>query len=135
MSNSHDEYEDEHDGVRYPVEYHDDEELAVVKPKHNLPVLLASLGLGDVSTKDEIKVQYRNGMITASVKQPDGVTQTARQTVRAGFKMATEFDPNSMGKDDRNDLIRQEYRRGRTQTELAMQFGLSQSMIQRIVSG
>lgn len=115
--------------------YGNDENLPVPQAKAQLPTLLESLGLGRVTTKDKIKVSYRDGVLKASVTQPDGVTRTANRSVGSGFSSGTEFNPAEMkSKDDRNDEIRRRYRKGATQDDLAQQTGLSQAMINRIVN-
>ncbi len=115
--------------------YDNGDKLPVPKAKPQLPALLESLGFGKVTTKDEIKISYRDGVLKASVKQPNGVTQTANRSVGSGFSSGTEFNPAEMkSKDDRNNEIRRRYRAGATQDDLAQQFGLSQAMINRIVN-
>lgn len=109
-------------------------ELAVpTQPK--LPALFADLGLGRVSTKDKLTIAYGDGTIKATVKRTSGVTQTVVRNVKAGFRSMTEFDPGEMrNKAERNSHIRRLYKQGLTQVQLGEQFGLSQSMINRIIN-
>lgn len=117
----------------------DDEEQSprevAVPNQPKLPALFADLGLGRVSTKDKLTITYGDGTIKATVKRTSGVTQTVVRNVKAGFRSMTEFDPGEMrNKDERNEHIRRLYKQGLTQQQLAEQFGLSQSMINRIIN-
>jgi len=127
-----DDYEDYSDDE--PAE--DDAPTALVpQQRPKVSELMESLGLGRVTTKDKFNVSYSAGTLKATVKRPDGVTQSVLRTVKSGFRSMTEFDPSEMrSKDERNDHIRRLYVKGATQHELAEQFGLSQSMINRIVN-
>ncbi|WP_186169776.1 helix-turn-helix domain-containing protein [Burkholderia gladioli] len=107
----------------------------VATQKPTLPALLSEVGLGTVSTDDNVNLSYKGGILKASVRRPDGVTQTSMRSVTSGFRSMTEFNPDDMkNKEERNKHIRMLYRRGATQQDLADQFGLSQSMINRIVN-
>lgn len=100
-----------------------------------VPALLASLGIPQVSTRDEFTVTYRDGLIEAQVKRPSGQTITATKSVRGNFNTMSSFEPDSMSRDDRNALIRRQYKggRGATQHDLAKKFGISQAMVSKIV--
>lgn len=124
--------EDENDG------YSEDEDNGssniVPQNKPKLPALFKDLGLGTVSTKDKFTVSYSGGTLKATVKRPTGVAQTVIRSVGAGFRALTEFDPNAMkSKAERNTYIRSAAKDGKTQQELAEQFGLSQSMISKVI--
>lgn len=115
--------------------YDDDSHELIPQQKPKIPALFQSLGLGTVTTKDKFSVSYSGGMLKATVKRPSGVSQTVLRSVGSGFKAMTEFDPSQMtSKDERNSHIRKAAAKGATQQELAEQFGLSQSMINRIVN-
>lgn len=103
------------------------------KPK--IPALFQDLGLGTVTTKDKFSVSYSGGVLKATVKRSSGVSQTVLREVGSGFRAMTEFDPGEMkSKTERNNHIRKAASKGATQQDLAEQFGLSQSMINRIVN-
>jgi DNA-directed RNA polymerase specialized sigma subunit len=100
-----------------------------------VPALLASMGISPVTTRDEITVSYRDGLIEAQVKRPSGQTITATKSVRGNFNSMSSFEPDSMSLENRNALIRRLYKggRGATQHELAKKFGISQAMVSKIV--
>lgn len=100
-----------------------------------LPVLLDRLGLGHVTTRDEITIKYdpKTRSIKGVVKRPGGVAQTSTRNTSAGFRTMTEFVPTG-DKAARNRQIRHLYKKGATQQSLAEQFGLSQAMIHNIVN-
>lgn len=108
-----------------------------VVPKNTaaVPALFESLGIAKVSTRDEFTITYRDGLIEAHVKRPSGQSITATKSVRGEFRQMTTFDPSSMTREDRNDLIRSQYKggRGATQHDLAKTFGISQAMVSKIV--
>jgi hypothetical protein len=125
--------DDEQDS--YDPDNENDNYVPAVRPQPKLPALIESLGLGSVSIKDKITVVYENGGIKASVKRANGVTETVHRILGAGFNSTTQYYPDtSKSKDHRNEAIRTLRRGGATQAALAHQFGLSQSMIQRIVT-
>ena len=110
-------------------------ELAPAKRKSAVPLLFEQLGIQGVRTTDRFTVTYANGLLEASVKHQDGRTQMAIRSVgNRGFRQMAEFDPQSMSKIERDDLIRTLYKKGERQTALEKKFGLSQSMISNIVS-
>lgn len=129
---------DEHDD--HDQQYDDEEEnkpshQIAVKKTPKLPALFEDLGFGRVTTKDKLSFTYNDGTLKATVKRPSGVSQTTVRNVKAGFKSMTEFDPNEMAsRSERNGHIRRMYKQGLSQQQLAEQFGLSQSMINRIVN-
>lgn len=108
-----------------------------IVPKSNaaVPALFESLGIARVSTRDEFTISYRDGLIEAHVKRATGESITAAKSVRGAFTELSSFDPSSMSRDDRNDLIRRKYKggRGSTQHDLAKTFGISQAMVSKIV--
>ena len=100
-----------------------------------LPALFKELGLGSVSTKDKFTIAYSGGTLKATVKRQSGVAQTAIRHVGSGFRALTEFDPDDMkNKAERDAYIRQTVASGATQQSVGEQFGLSQSMVNRIVN-
>ncbi|MBU2774159.1 hypothetical protein HMI48_09720 [Acidithiobacillus ferrooxidans] len=100
-----------------------------------LPALFKELGLGGVSTQDKFKIAYADGTLKVMVKRKSGVAQTAIRNVAAGFRALTEFAPDEMkSKAERNAYIRRAVASGVTQQAAGEQFGLSQSMVNRIVN-
>jgi hypothetical protein len=121
-------------------DYDDDDENSngnELIPRHQpkIPALFKDLGLGTVSTKDKFTISYAGGTLKASVKRRDGVAHTVIRNVGSGFRAMTEFNPDEMkSKEERNKYIRQAAASGQTQQQIAQQFGLSQSMVNRIVN-
>jgi hypothetical protein len=98
------------------------------------PALFEQLGISRVKKSDQFTISYRDGFLEANVKRKSGKTETAVKHVRGdGFTQLTTFDPEGMDKNERNDLIKNKYAKGHTQSDLAKLFGLSQAMISRIV--
>jgi hypothetical protein len=109
-------------------------ELNPAKKRHPVPAVFESLGIPDVRPSDSFKLSYKNGLIEASVHRADGTTQTVTKTVDGGFSQMSQFNPNKMEKQDRNELIKQFYEKGDTQKEISSKFGLSQAAISKIVN-
>lgn len=121
----------------YPDDGYKDEPSSnlVSQNKPKIPALFKDLGLGSVSTKDKFTISYSGGTLKATVKRRSGVAQTVVRNVQVGFRVMTEFDPDEMkSKEDRNRYIREAVNKGLTQQQVAEQFGLSQSMVNRIVN-
>jgi hypothetical protein len=109
--------------------------LPVKRSSHAaVPAMFEQLGIRHVRTSDRFKVEYRNGVMTASVTRESGHAETVVKRVKGGFVGYTSYDPAAMTRSERNELIQQRYKEGLTQTQLAAMFGLSQSMIAKIVS-
>jgi hypothetical protein len=121
------------DGYMEDEDEADNKQVEVHKPK--LPGLFKDLGLGGVSTKDKFKIAYSDGTLSVTVKRPSGVTQTVTRNVEAGFRALTEFDPVEMkNKAERNKHIHKAAKKGMSQQQIADQFGLSQSMVNKIIN-
>jgi Mor family transcriptional regulator len=112
-----------------------DEPKRNLKPKHPVPALFEHLGIQGVKSSDSFLISYRDGLLEARVKRASGTTETAVKTINGnGFHQMTQFDPEQMTRTERNELIRNKYAKGERQTSLEKIFGLSQSMISKIVS-
>ena len=109
------------------------DDLVPVK-KHPVPAVFESLGIPGVKPTDRFELSYKNGLIEASVKRTDGTTQTVVKTVNNGFSQMTQFNPDRMERQDRNELIRKLYEKGDSQKEISAKFGLSQAAISKIVN-
>lgn len=113
----------------------DDRKLPAPRRPASIPALFDELGIGRVSTNDKFTVSYQGGMLKATVKHADGVAKTVVREVGTGFRAMTEFDPAEMrSKEDRNRQIRKLVNKGATQQEVAEEFGLSQSMVNKIIN-
>ena len=90
-----------------------------------------------VNKNDEFSITYKDGMLEASVKRKSGKVETITQTVGSGgFSQMTNFNPDDMDIDERNELIKKLYKNGRgeSQPAIAKKFGLKQPHISRIVN-
>lgn len=103
---------------------------------HPIPSLFNSLGIANVKTGDQFTINYSGGIIEASVKRKSGKTETAMMHVKSagGFSQLTTFDPDQMSKKERNELIKKLKNSGETQQKLGKKFGLSQTMISKIIN-
>lgn len=105
---------------------------------HPVPALLNHLGMPAIKRSDEFSITYKNGMFEASVKRKNGKIETITQTVGTkGFSQMTNFDPDEMDIEERNDLVKQLYRNGKGESQKAIgkKFGLTQPHVSRILSG
>lgn len=103
---------------------------------HPVPALLHHLGMPEVNRNDEFSITYKDGMLEASVKRQTGKVETITQTVGGkGFNQMTNFNPDEMDIEQRNELIKKLYKNGKgdSQPALAKKFGLSQPQISRII--
>lgn len=103
------------------------------KKKHPIPALFEQLEIPAVKPSDRFTLTYRDGLLKAHVKRSSGQSVSAVKRVKGGFVGFTQFDPDQMSRTDRNELIRSMYAKGVRQKELEGTFGLTQSMISRIV--
>lgn len=105
-----------------------------VRKTHPVPAMFEHLGMAKVKPSDSFTITYNDGMLEASIKRRSGQTETVSKVVKGnGFQEMTAFDPNCMSKSERNDLIKRKHQKGESQEKLARKFGLTQSMISRII--
>lgn len=99
-----------------------------------VPELFASLGIKHVTKADEFSITYKNGLIKANVRRADGSVNTVVKSVSGnGFIQFTSVNQEEFEPGERDQRIRDKYKEGCTQKDIAEYFGLSQSMISAIV--
>ncbi|MDD3760452.1 MAG: helix-turn-helix domain-containing protein [Acidithiobacillus sp.] len=99
-------------------------------PAAPIPALFDSLGIKQVSRKDQFSIEYASGFLTATVKHHDGSVHVVRRSIgNNGFSEVTTFDPNKMSRDDRDKLISRLSKDGFSQSEIARRIGFSQATV------
>lgn len=109
----------------------------LMSQKHPVPALFNHLGMPSVNRNDEFSITYKDGMLEASVKRKSGKVETIIQTVGSGgFNQMSNFNPDEMDIEQRNELIKKLYKNGRgeSQPTIAKKFGLRQPQISRIIN-
>jgi len=96
---------------------------------------LGELTQGLMSNPDverfSLQVNNRTGVVSANVKHQDGRVQH-KEWISRGLSQATQFNPNTLSIQDRNEAVRSLLNQGLTQTEVAKRIGISQSRIAQI---
>jgi len=104
------------------------------KKIHPIQALFDHFGIVEVSPEDSLSFTSTDGMLEVNVKRASGKTENIKKFVGGGFEELTTFDPDHMNRENRNILIKKLHANGGTEQSLAKKFGLSQSMISRIVN-
>lgn len=103
--------------------------------QHAIPALFEQIGINGVESSDKFFINYSNGIMDVQIKRKTGQTETITATVKGnGFRQIAHFDPEQMGLEERNSLIKSMYTRGERQSTLAKRFGLTQAMVSRIIN-
>lgn len=107
---------------------------ATQKSKTPVTDLFNTLGIECISKKDQFSIEYASGFLTATVKRPDGSVQIVRRSVgNDGFSQVTNFDPNKMSRDDRDNVIQSLSKDGLSQSEIARRIGFSQATVSNVL--
>lgn len=108
--------------------------LPTPKPRGSIPALFDSLGVAPVSRRDQFAIEYSSGFLTATVKRQDGSVQVVRRSVgNDGFSQVSNFDPNKMSRDERNQVIQQLREDGLSQSNIAKRVGFSQATVSNVL--
>ncbi len=96
-----------------------------------IPKLFEQLGLAPVKTNDSFSINYSENLFSAHVKRTaTGVIETVRCHRKGdGFAQFTKFDPTSMSKDDRNDVILKLRAEHMSQQAIGDLLGVSQALV------
>lgn len=96
-----------------------------------IPKLFDQLGLAPVKTTDSFSINYSENFFSARVERSDtGVIETVRCHRKGnGFAQFTKFDPASMSKDDRNDVILKLRAEHMSQQAIGDLLGVSQALV------
>lgn len=94
------------------------------------------LGIEKITREDGFCIQYKDGILEASVTRNGGTVESVKKHIKSGsgFSEMVVFEPNKMDKKDRDELIKKLHDKGDTQKELERKFGITQGMISRIVN-
>ena len=104
------------------------------KQKSSIPALFDSVGIENISTKDEFTIKYADEFLTMTVKRDDGKVETVRKHVKnPGFSEMTTFDPDRMTHAQRDTVIRRLSDDGLKQNEVAQLTGFSQSTVSNVL--
>lgn len=104
------------------------------KPEtQTLPVLFEALGISNITPQDQFSIEYARGFLTATVKRDTGAVEVVRKHFSGGFTQSTSFDPDSMSRDDRNEVIHTLRDDGLSQSEISRRIGFSQATVSNVL--
>lgn len=105
----------------------------------NLPIFYPNFfGLNDkyntILPTDRVNISYSNGFYEANIQKEDGNVITKKGYTKLGFAEMTIYDPNLLDKSDIIDLVKNLYKGGISQTEIAKKLGISQSTVSNYIN-
>lgn len=101
-----------------------------LSPQRNPPPMLSLFGGLQIDPRiDAFQIEGSAGVISVSVRRPNGDVQTA--TVRAEGRMTewSNFEPRGMSADRRRRLVKEMRRAGLSQSTIAKKLGVSQATV------
>ncbi len=78
---------------------------------------------------DDAKLRIRDGVLTANVKRADGTAHSLTLMLDGAFEQVTTFDATAISPPKRAKLVKQLYRKGHRQVEIASMLGVSQATV------
>jgi DNA-binding NarL/FixJ family response regulator len=78
---------------------------------------------------DDAKLRIRDGVVSANVKRADGTSHTLTRMLGGAFEQITSFDAGAVSPTKRAKLVKQLYRKGHRQVEIASMLGVSQATV------
>ena len=108
-------------------------DIVPVKQKHPIPALFDQLGLDKVTHTDKFSIEYAEGFLTATINRDGGNVEVVRKRLGGGFTEVTSYDPNTMDKQARNEVIAKLRTDGFSQSEIARRIGFTQATVSNVL--
>jgi DNA-binding NarL/FixJ family response regulator len=105
----------------------------VSKPKHPIPEMFTYLGVDKITPKDKFSIDYAEGFLTATINRNSGSVEVIRRHITGGFTEATSFDPSTMDKSARDEVIIKLRNDGFSQSEIARRIGFTQATVSNVL--
>jgi len=78
---------------------------------------------------DDAKLRIRDGVLSANVKRADGTAHSLTLMLGGSFGQVTTFNATAVTPAKRAKLVKQLYRKGHRQVEIAGMLGVSQATV------
>ena len=78
---------------------------------------------------DDAKLRIRDGILSANVKRVDGTAHSLTLMLGGAFEQVTTFDATAITPAKRAKIVKQLYRKGHRQVEIAGLLGVSQATV------
>jgi DNA-binding NarL/FixJ family response regulator len=103
------------------------------KSKHPIPALFEQLGVEKVTRHDKFSIEYAEGFLTATINREGGSVEVIRKRLKGGFTEVTSFDPSTMDRNARGEVIAKLRKDGFSQSEIARRIGFTQATVSNVL--